>query len=123
MPILKVFADKSEAADILKRATLIEPYDAFLLVQASPAAARAIQRAYPVEDITDQYQFNLPNTRVSTLKPRTKIAAVPRHPGFAPERLGPGPHHYLVQLVGPVKERWLARLRQAVAHISEPRSG
>jgi hypothetical protein len=40
MPILKVFVGKEDGPAVLKQSTLIEPYDAFLLVQATLAAAR-----------------------------------------------------------------------------------
>ncbi len=123
MPVLKVFAGRDEAEKILKRSTLIEPYDAFLLVQASPAAATAIKRAYPVEDITDQYRLDLPNVKVSTSKPRVTTAGVRPHPGYKGERLSSGPHHYLVQFLGPVKDRWVARLRKTGAQVREPRGG
>ena len=64
MAILKVFARKQEAADVLAQSTLIERYDAFLLVQATPASTRALARKYPVEDITDQYEIELPNVDI-----------------------------------------------------------
>ena len=123
MPVLKVFAARDEAEKILKRATLIERYEAFLLVQASPAAASAIKRAYPVEDITDQYQLDLPNVKVSTSKPRVTTSGVRAHPGYKGERLKAGPHHYLVQFLGPVKDSWVARLRKTGAQVREPRGG
>lgn len=123
MPILKVFASKDDAESILKRAKLIEPYDAFLLVDATPAAARAIGRRFPVEDITDQYQLELPNVRINTSKPRVTRAGVRSHPAFKKDRIGPGAHHYIVQFIGPVKERWVSRLRATGAEIRAPRGG
>ena len=57
MPILKVFATRDEAAALLKQTTLIEPYDAFVVVDATPRAAQEIGRRFPVEDITAQFRL------------------------------------------------------------------
>ena len=120
MPVLKVFASKDDAPAILAQSTLIEPYDAFLLVQATPAAARALARKYPVEDITDQYGIELPNGDINTTRPRVTTAGTRAHAAYKGERLSPGPHHYLVQFRGPVKENWLARLKATGAKIRSP---
>jgi len=123
MPILKVFVGKDDRAAVLTQATLLEPYDAFVLMQATPAAARAIARKYPVEDITDQYALELPNAqiKINTARPRITRAGKVRHPAYKAERLSPGPHHYLVQFRGPIKDRWLAALKATGARIREPR--
>src|SRR5919204_3813283 len=107
MPILKVFAGRDDAPAVLERAALVEAYDAFLLVDATPATAREIGRRFPVEDVTDQYQLEFPNVRINTSRPRITAAGVHRHPAYKAERLGPGAHHYIVQFKGPVKPRWL----------------
>jgi serine protease AprX len=120
MPTLKVFAGKEDAPDILARATLIERYDAFLLVQATPAAARALASKYPVEDITTQYEIEMPNAKINTGRPRITPKGVQAHPAYKAERLSPGPHHYLVQFRGPVKDRWLAGVRATGAVIRAP---
>ena len=121
MPILKVFAGKDDIPAVVEHATLIEPYDAFLLVQATPAGARSLARRYPVEDITDHYAVDLPNVTINTARPRITVRGKVRHPAYAGERLAPGPHHYLVQFRGPIKDRWLAALEQIGARIREPR--
>jgi serine protease AprX len=123
MPIVKVIVDQADEASILKGARLIERYDAFLLVEATPAAAREIARRHLVEDITAQYQLDLPNVRINTSKPRVTAARVHPHPAFKGERVGPGAHHYVVQFVGPVKDRWLSQLRAAGAQLRTPHSG
>jgi subtilisin family serine protease len=104
----------------LKRSRLVESYDAFLLVEATPAAARAIGRTYPVEDITDQYQLDLPNVSVNTSRLRVTTAGMRRRLAYEGEQLGPGPHHYIVQFQGPIKDRWLARLRSTGAKVRSP---
>ena len=120
MAILKVFARKQEAADVLAQSTLIERYDAFLLVQATPASARALARKYPVEDITDQYEIDLPNVDIKTTRPRITTTGTRAHAAFKGERLSRGPHHYLVQFRGPIKESWLTRLKATGAKIRAP---
>ena len=120
MPILKVLVDKDDRPAVLQQSTLIEPYDAFLLVQATPAAARRLARRYPVEDITDHYQVQLPNRTLNTGRPRITTAGKVRHPAYKAERLSPGPHHYLVQFRGPIKTRWLAALKATGAKLREP---
>jgi len=120
MPTLKVFAGKEDAPDVLARATLIERYDAFLLVQATPAVARALARKYLVEDITDQYEIEMPNAKINTARPRITPKGAEAHPAYKAERLSPGPHHYIVQFRGPVKDRWLAEVRATGAKMRAP---
>jgi hypothetical protein len=120
MSILKVFAGKDDADTILKQAKLVEPYDAFLLVEATPATARALARTYPVEDITDQYRLDLGTVSINTGRPRLTSAGKRPHPAYEGERLGPGPHHYIVQFRGPIKDRWLARLRATGVKLRAP---
>jgi hypothetical protein len=50
--ILKVFAGKGDAENILTKSRLIQSYDAFLLVEADEQQAQALAKQYPVEDIT-----------------------------------------------------------------------
>src|SRR5262245_53630940 len=125
MPIIKVLARKSEAPAILARAKLLEAYDAFLLVEASQATARALSRKYPVEDVTNQYQIPLGETAIDTSKPRvTRTGAVRAHPAYrGADKLKPGPHHYLVQFTGPAKPSWLTRLRGTGVKLRRPQGG
>lgn len=114
MPILKVFASKSDHADILRRGRLVEKYDAFLVVDASPQALAALSRKYPVENISSQFEL-----RMGPRAARSKVPA-PRADYRGEPKLPRGPHHYVVQFVGPVKPAWLARLRAAGAVVREP---
>jgi serine protease AprX len=123
MPILKVFATREEAAPLLEQATLVEPYDAFLLVDATPRVARQIGRHFPVEDITSQFTLDLPNVTINTNRPRVTAARVEAHPAYKGERVSAGKHHYIVQFVGPIKERWVSQVRAQGAEIVTPRSG
>jgi len=128
MPILKVFADKSQVGDVLEKSTLVEPYDAFVVVDAPPASARTLAREYPVEDITDQYRVRIGGRKVNTLASRSALATAPSSArsaikakaNGARSALPPGPHHYIVQFIGPIKQPWLAKLRALGATIRTP---
>ena len=122
MPILKVFATRDEAAEILTKATLIEPYDAFVVVDATPRVAQRIARKFPVEDITSQFELELPNVTINTKRPRVTTAGVQRHPAYKGERVTTGKHHYIVQFIGPIKDRWVSQVRATGAEIVSPRT-
>src|SRR5436190_12380566 len=123
MSTLKVFATRDEAAEVLTKATLVEPYDAFLVVQASPRVATQIARRFPVEDITSQFELELPNVTINTNRPRVTTAGVQRHPAYKGERITSGKHHYIVQFIGPIKQRWVSQVKATGAEIVSPRAG
>jgi len=128
MPILKVYATKEERASLPPSVKLIEPYDAFVVLEATPAAAAAIARKFPLEDISDQYglQFGdraLRPATSSNLKAVAKKSSAPAKSSAskkAGDKLDAGPHHYVVQFVGPIKQSWLAQLRKTGAKLREP---
>jgi hypothetical protein len=126
MPILKVFADKSQVDDVVDNGKLIERYDAFVVVDVPPSRAQALARVYPIEDITDQYRVRVGGTSVNTLAGRNAPKAATRglrsraKPKGEPSTLPPGPHHYVVQFVGPIKQSWLSRLRTLGATLRSP---
>jgi serine protease AprX len=92
--VLKVFVEGDDQERLAEKANVLERYDAFVLAEAPPAAAKRIARQYLTEDITDQLQLPV---------------AVPR----SADKLPRGKHHYLVQFIGPIKESWLAGVRRA----------
>ena len=119
MPILKVYANANETPTVLQSAKLIEKYDAFVLVQASEAAARELAKKFPLEDISDQYALQFGNR---TIKP-TPLAAATKGTRAAvkgAKKLAAGAHHYVVQFVGPIKQSWLAQVRKTGAKLREP---
>ena len=126
MPTLKVFASSpSDIEKILERARLIERYPVFIVVEATTNNATSIARRFPVEDISDQYEIRFGRETVDTDKARiTPAGKVVAHEAYRGVRaLDDGPHHYVVQFVGPVKASWLARLRRTGATIRAPFSG
>lgn len=123
--ILKVYADKKDAAFIRKVGKVIERYDAFLLIETDEAAASSLARKYPVEDITSQYELSVGGRPVDTSQPRITAAGGTRsHAAYkGVRRLDAGPHHYVVQFVGPIKDNWLFRVRATGAKLRQPMGG
>jgi hypothetical protein len=114
--ILKVFARKTEREAVLERARLIEAYEAFVVIDASAPLARSLARTVPLEDITAQYRLPIGGVSVDPLKAKATRAG-----RGAP--LGQGPHHYVVQFIGPIKPAWLAALRRSGATVRFPFAG
>ncbi len=113
--ILKVFAGGAEQEQLAEKLDVLERYDAFMLVEAAPAAAKRIARGRLVEDITDQYEIPVGAGTIDTSIPRVDAGGVTRpHPAYRRGRSLPaGPHHYLVQFVGPIKDEWLRGVKRA----------
>ena len=123
MPILKVFADESQRDAVLDGATLVEPYDAFVVVDVPPSRAQALGRLFPVEDITNQYRVKLGGRSVSMRPGRSASQSAARVRAKAKRTassLPAGPHHYVIQFIGPIKQSWLARLRKLGATLRTP---
>src|SRR5918996_1828005 len=93
--ILKVFCPPEEQARLAEAYPVVEGYGAFVVVEVPSEAAKALAARYPVEDLTDRFAVQVGERLVDTSRPR-----------IAAERLPKGPHHYLVQFVGPIKEEW-----------------
>ena len=113
--ILKVFATGADQERLAAEAELLERYDAFVLAAAAPAAAKRIARAYLTEDITDDYEIPLVTGTIDTSTPRIDAEGATRpHPAYRRRgRLPRGPHHYLVQFIGPIKDEWLRGVKRA----------
>jgi hypothetical protein len=119
---LKVYASKQDVPAIAAVAKVIEKYDAFLLVEANEAAAKSLARKYPVEDITDHYALTFGSRTIDTSKPRITAQGTRTHAAYKGQRLAPGPHHYVVQFIGPIKQAWLRRVQAAGAKLRQPMS-
>lgn len=125
---MKVFVDTRQQDDLAQRYQVVERYDAFILIEVSPEEAQSLGRQYLIEDITDQYAIPLGGALQSSIDvsvPRiTDRGKTVTHPSYkGAKRLTPGPHHYLVQFVGPVKPEWLESARQAGAEVVDSRAG
>ncbi len=115
MHVLKIFASKSDLPDVLARAKLVEKYDAFVVVEADDRTAASLSKAYPVEDITSHYAVRL--AAVKSRRPR------PRREFRGEARLPRGPHHYVVQFIGPIKPEWLKKVQATGARLRAPHGG
>ena len=77
------------------------------------------------EDITDQYRIKHGrldiDTSISRIDSSSKVLSHPAYDGS--EKLSIGPHHYIVQFIGPIKEAWLSQLRKAGAVVVAPYEG
>ena len=110
--IMKVFVSGQAQEALAAQHQVIERYPAFVIVETSKASADALAASALVEDITDQYAIPLGGDAQSTIdvaQPRITVrGTTASHPAYrGARRLAPGPHHYLVQFVGPVKPEWL----------------
>ena len=96
MPMLMVFADPTNRARVAVLAEetggrVLEWYEAYALAEVPDDAARQrLEDRFLVQDLTALYE----------------VQAHPDDADTAP--LPSGPHHYLVQFIGPVKPEWLA---------------
>ena len=127
-PMLKVFASGRDQDALAERYDLVERYPAFVLLDASAKQARAIEADHLVEDISDQYTIRLGGevqASIDSSSPRiTARGTTAAHPAYkGAKRLVPGPHHYLVQFVGPVKDAWLDSVRKAGGEVVDGYSG
>ena len=112
MSILKVFADKSDIPSIEARAQIIDRYDAFVVVRAGNKVATALAQAFPVEDITQEYDLQIGKRTINTLS----RGGVDPNVSHVDEK----PHHYVVQFVAPIKRTWLNQLRKLGVNVCEP---
>ena len=122
MPVLKIFAPREQRAALAAEGQVIQSYDAFVVMQLTDTAARKLARSHPVEDISDQYRLPLGGAQID---PLAAASAAPRGARRAARAQAPddGPHHYLVQFVGPVKAAWLTALKRTGATLRHPTGG
>ena len=112
--ILKVFVSGDEQERI-PNGKIIERYDGFVLVEVPKSDVAELQQKYLTEDITSLYQIKTRARTISTNRARIdKTGSVRAHAAYKSEsRLASGLHHYLVQFIGPIKEKWLRGVRKA----------
>lgn len=123
--IVKIFCTGPEQDRLSATYRLIERYQGFLLAAVPEEGIAELAANYPVEDITDLYTLHLGEQLIDTSKPRVNAQGreIP-HPDYkGAKKLAEGPHHYLVQFVGPIKEEWLAAVEQAGSRIRAPLEG
>lgn len=122
---LKIYDVDRKTISAIPGARVLATYPAFLLAEVDNTAVEATMQGRLTEDITDQYVIDDPSGGIDTSLPRIASTGVAQaHPRYrgAPA-LPPGPHHYLVQFVGPIKKAWLSAVRGAGGEIVAPWSG
>ncbi|MEJ2165214.1 MAG: S8 family serine peptidase [Desulfobacterales bacterium] len=112
---LKIFCSGAEQDRLADVYHIIERYQGFVLIELSEDNINEVARQYPVEDITELYKIQVGERTIDTSKPRVDVKGKVRaHPAYkGVKRLTPGPHHHLVQFIGPVKEEWLQAVKKA----------
>ena len=123
--VLKVFGNAEERKQLAAAHKLLAEYDAFTLLEVADEQAPRVARAHLVEDITQHYQLPIGEIVVDTRHPRiTARGAVRPHRAYAGVKSpGPGPHHYVVQFIGPIKKGWLTKVKKAGGEPRVPYEG
>jgi serine protease AprX len=122
MAKIKVFVPKERQNELANLLSLQASYDAFVVGEAEPNQVEEIKRKFPVEDMSYLNSINLRDKTIDTSKPRfTEKGSVLEHPGYHHTReMTKGPHHYIVQFVGPVKQAWLNNIKKIGGLLCEP---
>lgn len=122
---LKIYDVDRKMVEATPGVRVIATYPAFFVAEVDNAAVDAIRQGRLTEDITDQYVIDSVGGSIDTSIPRITATGEskshPRYRGAA--ALPPGPHHYLVQFIGPIKKSWLSSVRGAGGEIVAPWSG
>jgi serine protease AprX len=128
VPILMVFpgpGDRDRAAALVEEVggRVLEWYERYAVAEVpDDAARRRLQDAHPVEDVTSLYGIRGSDRQLDTFRPRIdREGKLLPHPDYADEpSLPEGPHHYLVQFLGPIKQEWLAGVTDAGGELRAP---
>lgn len=122
---LKIYDVDRKTIEATPGAKVLATYPAFLVAQVDDAAVNTVREGRLTEDISDQYVIDDPDGGIDTNIPRiTATGEAKAHPRYrATPALPRGPHHYLVQFVGPIKKAWLSAVRGAGGEIVAPWSG
>lgn len=121
--IFKTFDAKPEVLTAIPGARILQTYPAFSVVETGDdAAAAAIQRTGLTEDISANYVLRSGETAIDTGIPRVSAKGANQdHPAYADhDPLPKGPHHYIVQFVGPVRRAWLSGVARTGAEVVAP---
>lgn len=125
MRTIKIYQAKASDFPKSDKLRVLAQYPAFVLAEAEEKEAERIRRDYLIEDISDQFRIENEETKLDTGRPRFAVSGARlEHPDY-PERaeLPSGPHHYVVQFIGPIKDSWRTKLRKTGAQIVAPYDG
>jgi serine protease AprX len=120
---IKVFCPREKQNELEGLLDIQASYDAFVIGEANPQQVEEIKKRYPIEDMSSYlYNIDLEDQTIDTSKPRfTERKTTVEHPSFEhTKKLRKGPHHYLVQFIGPVKQEWLNNIKKTGGILCEP---
>lgn len=131
MPFIRVLLSGERQRELADRYDVVATYPAFAVLsvtdrEAAELTEGALAGGALVEDVSDQYEIPLGGrvgTTVDTARPRTPATRTAGPDRPADDELTPGPHHYLVQFVGPVKPEWTAAVGAAGGEVVDTRAG
>src|SRR4030095_2591886 len=123
--ILKVFSSGEKQDELARNYSVIERYPAFVLIDVPAKTAKEMARTHLTEDMTSQYRIETSTGVIDTTKAKIRRAdkAQKRAAAGDVKPLSSGPHHYLVQFVGPVKRSWLKEVEKTGSELREPYGG
>ena len=103
--IVKVFCTQEEQAELSRTHDTIESYDSFVLRRLASKEVARVSRAFPTQDITDQFRIELGARTIDTGRPRVVSGGATRSHGAyrGVAVLSAKPHHHLIQFVGPIQ--------------------
>ncbi|MEE4261680.1 MAG: S8 family serine peptidase [Desulfobacteraceae bacterium] len=112
---LKVFCTGADQDRLAENLQVVARYEGFLIAEISEDKIADLTRRYPIEDITDLYIIQVGDRTINTSQPRIDVKGKLRaHPAYkGVKKLTTGPHHHLVQFIGPIKEQWLKKIEKA----------
>ncbi len=113
--MIKVFCTGVEQDRLAENLRVVARYEGFVIVEIAEEKMAELARRFPVEDITELYEIEVGDRTIDTARPRIdakgKLRAHPAYKGL--KKLSTGPHHHLVQFIGPIKEEWLKEIAKA----------
>jgi subtilisin family serine protease len=123
--IIKVFCSGADQKALAKTYRIIEPYQAFVLVEASPKVKELLSASYPVEDITAEYRLQIGDRTVDPAREQGRLATkgLKLRATTADGKLSSGYHHYIVQFIGPIKDAWLRQVKALGGQLRIPFGG
>lgn len=102
---------------------VVENYDSFVLVEVTDEQIEKLEKdGYKVIMQEDLGRIQIGDSIINTDEARyDEKGAILAHPSYEhQEDPGPGLHHYIVQLVGPVKEEWVKNIENLGAVVESP---
>ena len=117
-----IYANKRQRAKLTQQGIpFVEVYDEYVLSDVTPAQVADLRaQGYEIE-LQEQppvVQVRGRSVAMISAEEDARAAGPIRlrdlqvvRPGPPPDAFGPGPHYYLVQFIGPIKDEWLAEIQ------------